>query len=140
MTAPQIGNTGVTARIRGGTPAFLKGFVVRELSPSVSNWRAEQSLDEWLRRAGGDRHRRGGHASPHAPAARRGRAKGNHLHRERALSDDDLVARARAWPGLLGVDLVQAVTCDEAYHWIEPSDTQWIGAGGAGRALPRSRL
>jgi carbamoyl-phosphate synthase small subunit len=125
MTASQIGNTGVTSEDDEAARAFLNGFVVRELSPTVSNWRAEQTLDQWLAQQGviaiADVDTRA--------ITRKLRDKGalkGALSSEAQLSDEQLVARAQAWHGLIGLDLVQAVSCDEPYHWYEASDKQWI--------------
>src|SRR6476619_7486185 len=54
MTAPQIGNTGVNAEDNesvGDTPQ-VAGFVVRDLSPTASSWRQNETLDAYLRRHG----------------------------------------------------------------------------------------
>src|SRR5579859_1149942 len=48
MTAPHIGNTGVNTTDEESRRAWLSGFVVREASPRVSNWRSEQPLDQYL--------------------------------------------------------------------------------------------
>ena len=50
MTAPLIGNYGVTARDDEARRPWVAGLVVRELSPSYSNWRAETSLEDYLSR------------------------------------------------------------------------------------------
>jgi carbamoyl-phosphate synthase small subunit len=125
MTAAQVGNTGVNAEDEEAVRAFLNGFVVRDLSTTVSNWRAEQSLDEWLAEQGVV-----GIADVDTRALTRklrdeGSMKGV-ISTEEHLSNQDLVERARQWPGLVGVDLVQAVTCEESYNWFEPSDEQWL--------------
>src|ERR671939_1466866 len=44
MTAPHIGNTGVNSVDEESQKPWLNGFVVRAVSPRVSNWRAEGSL------------------------------------------------------------------------------------------------
>ncbi|MDQ4076911.1 MAG: glutamine-hydrolyzing carbamoyl-phosphate synthase small subunit [Chloroflexota bacterium] len=127
MTAPQIGNTGVTAEDNEAVSAFLSGFVVRDLSPTVSNWRAEESLDEWLTVQGvvgiTDVDTRAITRKVRDEGAQRGV-----ISTDDTLSDDELVERARAWPGLIGVDLVKEVTCEEPYHWHEPSDREWLAA------------
>ena len=46
MTAPQIGNYGVNLEDEESDGPKVAGFVVRDLSPVVSNWRATGSLDE----------------------------------------------------------------------------------------------
>ena len=54
MTYPLIGNTGINAldvESSSGTP-HVAGLVVRELSPVVSSWRSEESLDAYLARHG----------------------------------------------------------------------------------------
>ena len=52
MTAPHIGNTGMNSEDPESRRIWVSGFVVREHSPIVSNWRAESSLDDELRAAG----------------------------------------------------------------------------------------
>src|SRR5436305_2925310 len=49
MTAAHIGNTGINRADMESARVWLSGFVVRETGPLYSNWRAEQSLDEFLR-------------------------------------------------------------------------------------------
>jgi len=50
MTYPLIGNYGVNeADSESGRP-WVEGFVVREASRIKSNWRAEESLDDYLKR------------------------------------------------------------------------------------------
>lgn len=133
MTAPQIGNTGVTSEDDEAHRAFLSGFVVRDVSPTVSNWRAEQSLDEWLAAQGviaiSDVDTRAITRRLRDEGAMRGV-----LSTDEALSDDDLVAQARAWPGLVGRDLVREVTCEEPYYWDAASDPQWLPAGDTGES------
>jgi carbamoyl-phosphate synthase small subunit len=124
MTAPQIGNTGVNAEDHESRRAFLRGFVVRELSPTVSNWRAESSLGTWLAEQGII-----GIAEIDTRAlTRRLREKGSLkgvLATEDGLSEAELVAEARNWPGLEGVDLVQEVTCEEVHHWDTSTGEAW---------------
>src|SRR5512136_1068532 len=52
MTYPEIGNCGVNAEDVESRKPHLAGFVVRELSPRVSNFRAEGELDEYLKNSG----------------------------------------------------------------------------------------
>jgi carbamoyl-phosphate synthase small subunit len=108
MTAPQIGNTGVNEHDpeSDGAPR-VAGFVVRELSPTVSSWRASGDLDSWLRGAGvlaltGVDTRR---------LTRHVRDVGAQNGAIGEASRDELVARARAAPAMEGLDLVGGVTC-----------------------------
>ncbi len=125
MTAPQIGNTGMTTEDDEAIHAFLNGFVVRELSSRVSNWRSEQPLSDWLAERGIVSIANVDTRAITRKLRDQGSLKGIISTNEHA-TNDELVARAQAWPGLVGVDLVKEVSCDEPYHWIEASDEQWI--------------
>jgi carbamoyl-phosphate synthase small subunit len=52
MTAPQIGNYGINAEDEEHKAPKASGFVVREVSPIVSNWRSQMSLDAYLKKYG----------------------------------------------------------------------------------------
>src|SRR5690606_13738298 len=52
MTAPQIGNTGITSEDEETRAPTVAGFVLRELSPIESNWRSQAPLHEYLRKHG----------------------------------------------------------------------------------------
>ena len=49
MTYPLIGNYGINSLDDESNQPHVRGFVIEELSPIVSNWRAESSLDEYLK-------------------------------------------------------------------------------------------
>jgi len=52
MTAPHIGNTGVNDEDPESRRVWVSGYVVRELSPVASNWRATADLDSYLKAEG----------------------------------------------------------------------------------------
>src|SRR6185312_4356581 len=52
MTAPHIGNTGVNDEDPESGRVWVAGYVVREPSRVVSNWRANRSLDDYLKEQG----------------------------------------------------------------------------------------
>ena len=52
MTAPHIGNTGMNKFDMESDRIWVSGFVVRNPTPRVSNWRSEQSLETALIDAG----------------------------------------------------------------------------------------
>lgn len=52
MTYPLIGNYGINRDDNEGVQPALSGFVVKDYCPSYSNWRADESLDAWLKRMG----------------------------------------------------------------------------------------
>jgi len=52
MTAPHIGNTGVNGEDNESKKMWVSGFVSRDPSPIVSNWRADSSLEDEMKRQG----------------------------------------------------------------------------------------
>jgi carbamoyl-phosphate synthase small subunit len=52
MTAPEIGNVGVNQEDFESDRPYCAGFVVRDLSPRVSNWRAQGTLAELMEKSG----------------------------------------------------------------------------------------
>jgi carbamoyl-phosphate synthase small subunit len=118
MTYTQIGNYGINAQDVESHKPHLAGFIVREHSRRVSNFRADGELDEYLRRynvvglAGIDTR----------ALVRRIRTQGamKGVLSSVDLDDARLVAKAQASPGLVGRDLVREVTPDKAVNWTEP--------------------
>jgi len=117
MTYPLVGNTGVNiedieSRDR---KVQVRGFAIRELSPTVSNFRSTRSLEEYLADEGIV-----GIAGVDTRAITRHirltGAVGGVLSTEE-VSDDHLVDRARALGSMAGKDMVACVTPAEAYDW-----------------------
>jgi carbamoyl-phosphate synthase small subunit len=115
MTYPQIGNVGVNREDEESARIYVEGFIVKEYLARPSNWRSEMSLGEYLERA----------AVPGIELIDT-RALVRHLRTNGAqeavlssvnLNADELVAKAKASPGLIGRDLVKEVTCTEPYDW-----------------------
>ena len=52
MTYPQIGNYGINPQDFESKRPWVRGFIVRELSPCVSNYRADRSLHQFLEENG----------------------------------------------------------------------------------------
>lgn len=124
MTAPHIGNTGINLEDDEARRLFLKGFVIRELSPIVANWRATSPLSAWLEA----NHIIGIADIDTRALTRRLRDSGSLkgvLCTDFAITDEALIEKARSWAGLDGIDLVKTVTCDEIYHWVDQTDTAW---------------
>ena len=132
MTVPHVGNTGVNAEDVESDRPQVTAFIVREVSPVVSNWRANETLDDYLARHGIP----GISEIDTRALTRRLREQGV---LQAALSTDGahdvaaLQAMARGWEGLDGRDLVQEVTCQEPYHWVDGTRIEWtpVPAGGA---------
>jgi carbamoyl-phosphate synthase small subunit len=118
MTAPQIGNYGVTAEDVESRAPQVAGFVMRDPSPVASNWRADGTLRDYLVRHGivaiaGIDTRALTRVLRSAGVMRGAIATG-------AVDPADLVERARRAPRMEGADLVRGVTCPEPFDW-EPA-------------------
>src|SRR5260221_8653918 len=115
MTYPLIGNYGVnTVDVESWRP-HAAGFVIRELSPVVSNWRADLSLAEYLEKNGIP----GIQGIDTRALTKKLRVRGalNGFISTEEISNDEALKRAKEWPGLLGVDYVKEVTHKEAFLW-----------------------
>jgi len=117
MTYPLIGNYGVNSQDVESWRPHVAGFVIRELSPVVSNWRADYSLGEYLERNGIPGIQGIDTRSLTKKLRVRGALKG--FISTEDISDAEAVARAAKWPGLVGIDYVKEVTHKEAFLWDE---------------------
>ena len=115
MTYPLIGNYGVNRVDVESWRPHVAGFVIRELSPVVSNWRADRTLAEYLEENGIP----GIQGVDTRALTRKLRVRGamNGFISTEGLSAEEAVARAKAWPGLVGVDYVKEVTHREPFLW-----------------------
>jgi carbamoyl-phosphate synthase small subunit len=115
MTYPHIGNYGVNPEDVEARRVFLEGFVVREVSPSVSNWRAAGSLDDYLKAQGVI----GISGIDTRALVRHIRDKGAMRACLTTETEDVAEAARRAVeiPEMVGRELASAVTCEAAYEW-----------------------
>src|SRR4051812_26128397 len=133
MTAPEIGNTGTNPEDAEDERPRLAGFVVREASPVVSNWRATESLDAYLARngivaiEGIDTRALTRHLRDH------GAQNGAIGVLPNATSDAiaALVRKAKEAPDMNGLDLATGVSTREKYTWREGSGSWHPAAPGA---------
>jgi carbamoyl-phosphate synthase small subunit len=117
MTYPLIGNYGINEPDMESRGCYLAGFVIKELSPVVSNQRATHDLSSWLAQqkivglAGVD--------------TRAIVLKVRQMGSQRAIvssTDTDpasLLKKVQAWPGLNGLDVAKDVTCEKPFAWTE---------------------
>lgn len=120
FTFPHIGNTGVTPEDDETADPVAAGMVVKWDPTLASNWRATEELKDWLKRTG--RIAIGGVDTRRLTRAIRQQGA-PHV----ALAHDPdgnfdvkaLVAKARDWAGLEGMDLAKEVTCAQSYRWDE---------------------
>jgi carbamoyl-phosphate synthase small subunit len=131
FTFPHIGNVGANREdIETATPP-ARGLVVRNAVTGPSNYRAEQSLDAWLKSrnivglSGVDTRRLTRRIRDH------GAPNGVIAYRPDGMLDLDAMRdEALAWPGLEGMDLAKEVSCRQTYGWDE---TVWRRESGYGR-------
>lgn len=140
MTYPLIGNYGTNAIDQESDQPQVRGFVIEELSQAPSNWRAEESLDQYLKRwqvpglQGVDT-----------------RALTRHLRTRGAMkacvttelkSPAEAIQSAIDGTGVTGMDYVQEVTTSTIYQW-DPTDElsqQWsLSRGDQKPKLPPIR-
>ena len=115
MTYPLIGNYGVNSQDVESWRPHVSGFVIRELSPVVSNWRADSSLAAYLEQHGIP----GIQGVDTRALTKKLRVRGalNGFISTQRMSDEEAVARAKNWPGLAGVDYVKEVTHPQPFLW-----------------------
>ena len=126
MTYPLIGNYGVNTQDVESWRPHVAGFVIRELSPVVSNWRADLSLAEYLQQNGIP----GIQGIDTRALTKKLRVRGamNGFISTEGISEADAIARAKEWPGLVGVDYVKEVTHKESFLW-DQNDEQSANFG-----------
>ncbi len=128
MTYPLIGNYGINLEDVESNRPQVEGFIVKECSQISSNWRAKESLDEYLKKyniigvEGIDT-----------------RALTRHIRLQGAMKavistidfdEKSLVKKAKESQDLIGRDLVKEVTCDQIYVWSQASHPSTkLGAG-----------
>jgi carbamoyl-phosphate synthase small subunit len=115
MTYPLVGNYGINTEDIESAGIHLEGFIVKEYQPNPSNWRMKQSLKSFLEDYG----KIGLEGIDTRALTRRLRLSGS---MKGLISTDSkdvqlLLAKARAYPGLVGRDLVREVTCSTPYIW-----------------------
>jgi carbamoyl-phosphate synthase small subunit len=135
FTFPHIGNVGTnpedTETSNLAMRSGVRGCVLRAEVSDASNWRALEPLDQWLKArgiialTGVDTRALTAHIREH------GMPNGVIAHAPSGRFElDKLSAEAKAWPGLLGLDLVPEVTAGQSYAWQE---TRWAWGRGYGR-------
>ena len=135
FTFPHIGNVGTNREdsetsnlaMRSG----VRGCVLRADVTAPSNYRAAESLDQWLKTRGIIALTGIDTRALTARIREKGMPNGVIAHEPSGQFDLDKLKRAaEAWPGLLGLDLVPEVTSGQSYTWDE---TRWVWGKGYGR-------
>ncbi|WP_299040902.1 glutamine-hydrolyzing carbamoyl-phosphate synthase small subunit [uncultured Tateyamaria sp.] len=120
FTFPHVGNVGVNPEDDETSDPVASGMVVKWMPTEPSNWRAAEELSGWLAARG--RIAIGGVDTRRLTRAIR-QAGAPHValaHNPDGVFDiEALVAAARAFAGLEGMDLAKDVTCAQSYRWNE---------------------
>ena len=124
LTYPHIGNTGVNAEDAESRRVYAEGLVVRDVPRLLSNWRSQGDLTSYLKK------------NNVVGIAEIDTRKLTRILREKGAQNgclttevdvDKALAKAKAFPGLAGMDLAKVVTTDKPYEW---TDGRWdLGTG-----------
>ena len=119
MTYPLIGNYGVNEVDVESWRPHVAGFVIRELSPVVSNWRADLPLAEYLKKNGVP----GMQGIDTRALTKKLRVRGalNGFISTEGLSEAEAVKRAKEFV-FVGVDYVKEVTHKAEFRWDEKDE------------------
>jgi carbamoyl-phosphate synthase small subunit len=116
LTYPHIGNVGVNTEDEESTNVHASGLIIRDLSPVVSNWRNQESLDSYL-----ERHNVVGLAGIDTRSlTRRLREKGalkGCIVAGDNIDVDAAIAAAKGFEGLKGMDLAKEVSTQKTFEW-----------------------
>jgi len=127
LTYPHIGNTGINLEDVESSRINAAGLVIRELAMTPSNWRSRMTLSDYLKQQGvvgiADVDTRRLTRILRDKGAQNGCLMAGEIDEAQAL------AKARAFPGLAGMDLAKVVTCESRGSWTE---TQWCLENGYG--------
>lgn len=133
LTYPHIGNVGINKDDEESDQVYASGLIIRELSPLMSSWRGQESLDSYL-----ERHHVVGLAGIDTRRLTRllrekGAQKGCIVAGDN-IDVDAAIAAARDFAGLKGMDLAKVVSTKEAYEW---ADGIWHIDGQVRKMAPR---
>ncbi len=125
MTVPHVGNTGVNLEDIESSRVWVSGFVVRSLSPVVSNWRNRGDLDSYLKAQNVIGLTEVATRALVRHIREKGVMRATIAHGESARDTQMLVNMAKEALDMSGANLVDEVTTAEPYNWTERSDPEW---------------
>jgi carbamoyl-phosphate synthase small subunit len=120
LTCPHIGNTGTTPEDLESAQVYPAGLIIRDLAVLPSNWRANESLPEFLERgkvvaiAGIDTRKL-------TRLLREKGAQAGCIMTGDQVHQNAAVKAARKFPGLKGMDLAKVVSTKRNFQWNEGS-------------------
>jgi len=123
MTYPLIGNYGVNNEDNESRSIFASGLIINEYSRIYSNWRAEQSLAEYLE----NHNKLGIHEVDTRAITLHIRDKGamKCIISSEEMDIDKLVKKAQLSSSLIGIDLASKASIDKKYVWPSSSNKKF---------------
>jgi carbamoyl-phosphate synthase small subunit len=122
FTYPELGNTGVNPDDEESSRPQVRGLIARNICQRPSNWRATQSLPDYLR----EHSIPGIYGIDTRELTRKIRSTGamnGGISTE--LDEDELLRQVKSAPSMAGLNLVQEVTTKDVYEWSNPTDPTW---------------
>ncbi|MBD0335220.1 MAG: glutamine-hydrolyzing carbamoyl-phosphate synthase small subunit [Cyanobacteria bacterium Co-bin13] len=123
FTYPELGNTGVNPEDEESARPAIRGAIARNVCSQPSNWRATQSLPEYLKH-----HKIPGiYGIDTRALTRKLRTVGamNGAISTEVLDPEELLRQLQAAPSMEGLNLVREVSTREAYEWTEGTNPIW---------------
>ncbi|MDY6900982.1 MAG: glutamine-hydrolyzing carbamoyl-phosphate synthase small subunit, partial [Cyanobacteriota bacterium] len=123
FTYPELGNTGVNPEDAESDKPYLKACIAKNICKRPSNWRATQSLPDYLK----EHQIPGIYGIDTRALTRKIRNVGamNGGVSTEILDPNELLERVNAAPLMSGLNLVKQVTTPNVYEWSEPTKTAW---------------
>lgn len=123
FTYPELGNTGVNLEDEESNTVQVKGAIARNVTYNPSNWRATQSLPDYL----SDRNIPGIYGIDTRSLTRKIRSVGamNGGISTEILEAQKLLRLVQQAPEMRGLNLTKEVTTSEVYEWSEATDSTW---------------
>jgi carbamoyl-phosphate synthase small subunit len=133
LTYPHIGNTGTNPEDVESGAVHAAALIIRDLPLRTSNFRSTRTLTDYLRDAGAPGI--SGIDTRRLTRILRDKGAQNGCLMAGRVDETEALARAREFPGLVGMDLAQVVTCSQPHDWTE---TEWaLGRGFGAQTAPR---
>jgi len=133
LTYPHIGNTGSNPEDIESDAVHAAALIIRDLPLRTSNFRSTRTLTDYLRDAGTPGI--AGIDTRRLTRILRDTGAQNGCLMAGRIDEAEAVARAREFPGLVGMDLARVVSCTKPYDWTQ---TEWrLGQGFGAQSSPR---
>jgi carbamoyl-phosphate synthase small subunit len=123
FTYPELGNTGVNPEDEESNRPQVQGVIARNSCTRPSNWRATQSLPDYLKQ----HNIVGIYGVDTRALTRRLRSVGamNGAISTEILDEIELLQRVQDAPSMAGLNLVREVSTPTVYEWSDPTNTYW---------------